>query len=221
MIERIDHVVAVVEEVDAASTLMEESGAPKLWDTDFAGMRTHGFSIGRVNLELLSIEAREFFDYRGALGVFTVGFDPGDVAQTKADLEQAGFTTDDIAPGGTQWEEEGETIIGEWSVVFFHGLPDPHTFLCEYHKPHRSYDKVAPDSPLQFIEYHVGVADVASAQALYAKAFGMPAQDGCFALGDTPVQVVAGQLPSVLIRAAIPDPLADRLAHTIRGLQFV
>src|SRR5215510_5403791 len=104
----IDHVVAVVEDFEAARRMWIEAGCPVVYDGAVATHRACCVSIGAMNLELLSTEA---FDGWPALaswcalagrrpGLQAVALDPGDLDATVAALRQRGLAVSEPRDGG-------------------------------------------------------------------------------------------------------------------------
>jgi hypothetical protein len=73
MIERIDHILARVENFEEAQRICKETSCPVAWDGFFEGpvetMSLHAISIGPVNLEIV------FTQWSKKFGISSVAFD--------------------------------------------------------------------------------------------------------------------------------------------------
>ena len=98
-VQRIDHVVAVVESFEMVRPMWIEAGCPVVYDGTMPTYRACCVSIGSINLELLSAEA---FDGWPALanwcpqagrhfGLQAVALDPGDLDATVTELRNRGL----------------------------------------------------------------------------------------------------------------------------------
>lgn len=220
MIRRIDHVIAIVGNVERTSARLLALGCPLVWDGRSGTHRDVMFSIGPVKLELLAVGAFDGWPALAALaahtdrsfGVRVVALDPGDLDETVAELRQRGIAVSAPQDGGLHHLDAPADAppIARWRNAYVDGLrgllPGLPSFLCQIlavpppPSPLPSMS-AAPDRdvPIEFVELRVGVGDPARAAAAYESVLGVratAATDGSgvrlMPLADTPIRLVPG-----------------------------
>lgn len=230
MIERIDHIwyeLATVENFDEARRIWMATGCPVTWDGPFEGPDGHellfGVSIGPVNLEIVSKAPPH---WPRTVGVASVAFDPGDIQTTVREFQHDGFTPED--PG--EWQMGHHFVAGvpaeaHWWMAGLHDvLPGVQSFLCQYLTPQPHFGRIAPDSPIRFIELQVALPDPHSAVTSYERVLHVQAgvdKDGyTLPLADTPIRLVRGHgLYLVLEPLSLKLPL-QALSAAIPGIRW-
>jgi hypothetical protein len=177
-------------------------------------MQFTGFSLGSVNLEVLSRESRDFLDYDGPFGIFKIYCEPGEIKSTAAYLQEAGFETGEVVDGG--WDCGGKSWT--WSIADVYGLPGTQAALCQYHTSPPKARELS--SPIRFSEYRVGVDNADEASRLYEKALRAAPSNGLFILGDTRLRVTEGDGPSLIATSTMDHERQSELSRIIRGLNF-
>ncbi len=237
VIRWIDHLVAVVEEFDAARRVWLEAGCPVVWDGRIRGHRSCCFSIGPINLEM---NAREVFEGWPALatwsdwtsrrfGLHAVAFDPGRLDAAVSQL-RAGLAMTEPREGAlTPSEDAPAARPPRWRNSLAGGLPGllpglP-SFLCEFVAPGPGQGRIAPESPIRFVEICVGVPEPAAAAASYQRVLGVGPQTGpggiLIPLGDTPLRLVEGDDWFAVLKPRRPGLSLDDLAAAVPGLGWV
>src|ERR1700752_2660519 len=128
-VQRIDHVVAVVEHFEVARRGWIEGGCPVGYDGTVSTHRACCVSIGSINLELLSAEA---FDGWPALaswcaragrrfGLQAVALDPGDLDATGRALRQRGLALTQPREGGLR-ALPSALPAARWRISYLDGL---------------------------------------------------------------------------------------------------
>jgi hypothetical protein len=233
VIERIDHLVAVVEDFDSARRAWVAAGCPVVWDGRSREHRSACFSIGAINLEMLSKEA---FDDWSALadwrrwtgrqfGLHAVAFDPGDLDATVHELREAGIELTEPRDGRLDGTPAGDpqpsarwrnSYAGDLSGL----LPGLPSFLCEFVTPHLG--RAPANSPVRFVELRVGLPDPEAGRERYERLLGPSVHgvDGAILLrpGDTPIRLVRGVDLSVLLEARSQTVSLDDLAAAVPGI---
>jgi catechol 2,3-dioxygenase-like lactoylglutathione lyase family enzyme len=215
MIRRIDHVIAVVADVDEVRARLVDIDCPQVWDGRSGEHRDTLFSLGPTRLELLSPGA---FDGWPALadlaahtdrspGIRVAALDPGDLDDTLRELAGAGIQATAPQPGSLLALDAapGAAPIARWRNSYVDGLrgllPGLPTFLCEIANPIPD----ATDVPLRFVELRVGVPDPAQVAARYAQVLGvgpMPDEGGTSLVVPipwTPIRLVRGEGLQVVV----------------------
>jgi hypothetical protein len=234
-IQRIDHLVAVVEHFEVARRVWIEGGCPVVYDGAVPTHRACCVSIGSINLELLSAEA---FDGWPALaswcaqagrhfGLQAVALDPGDLDATVTALRHRGLAIS--AP------REGHLVAppqalpaARWRSSYLEGLagllPGLPSFLCEFVSPSAHQGRSLPDSSLQLIELCLGCADPEATVQGWQRVVGathLREGDGYVVrLGDTPIRVVPGEGLTVVVTSRGDGPTGERLAAVVPGVRF-
>jgi hypothetical protein len=234
-VQRIDHVVAVVENFEVARRVWIEAGCPVVYDGAIATHRACCVSIGAINLELLSTEA---FDGWPALaswcaqvgrcfGLQAVALDPGDLDATVTTLRQRGLAV--------STPREGHLVApphalpaARWRSSYLDGLtgllPGLPSFLCEFVSPSAHLGRSFPDSPLQLVELCLGCTDPEATVQVWERIVGAAYRregDGyLLPLGDTPIRVVPGEDLTVVVKRSSDGPTGERLAAVVPGVRF-
>jgi Glyoxalase-like domain len=234
-VQRIDHVVAVVEPFEVARQVWIEAGCPVVYDGAVATHRACCVSIGAINLELLSAEA---FDAWPALaswcaqvgrrfGLQAVALDPGDLDATLTALRERGLAV--------STPREGQLVApphalpaARWRTTYLDGLtgllPGLPSFLCEFVSPSAHLGRSFPDSPLQLVELRLGRTDPEATVLVWQRIVGTAYRregDGYLVqLGDTPIRVVPGEDLTVVVKGRSDGPTDERLAAVVPGVRF-
>lgn len=234
MIRRIDHVIAVVADVDAVRSLLLQIGCPLVWDGRSGEHRDTLFSLGPTRLELLSPGAFDGWPaltdlaahVDRSLGIRVAALDPGILDQTVRELVEAGIQATEPQPGSLMALDAEPTAppIARWRNSYVDGLrgllPGLPSFLCEIADP-------VPDStdvPLRFVEIRVGAPDPVSAAAGFVRVFGVtpvPDPDDAAVIVPvprTPIRLVPGAGFQVVVTPARPNPALDDLQALLPGL---
>jgi len=234
-VQRIDHVVAVVEHFEVARRVWIEAGCPVVYDGTMPTHRACCVSIGAINLELLSAGA---FDGWPALaswcaqagrrfGLQAVALDPGDLNATVTALRQRGLAVS--APReGHLGALPPALPAARWRNSYLDGLagllPGLPSFLCEFVAPSTHLGRSVPDSPLQLVELCLGCADPAATVQGWQRVVGAAHQragEGYLVrLGDTPIRVVPGEGLTVVVKRSSDVPTGERLAAVVPGVRF-
>ena len=234
-VQRVDHVVAVVEHFDVARRVWIEAGCPVVHDGTVSTHRACCVSIGPMNLELLSSEA---FDGWPALaswcaqagrrfGLQAVALDPGDLDATVTALRQRDLAVSEpreshlVAPPHAR-------PAARWRISYLDGLagllPGLPSFLCEFVSPSPHLGGSFPDSPLQVVELSLGCVDpevtVQGWRGIVGAAYRREGNGYLVRLGDTPIRVVPGEGLTVVVKSSGDGPLRERLAAVVPGVRF-
>ena len=234
-VQRIDHVVAVVEHFEVARRVWIEAGCPVVYDGTMPTHRACCVSIGAMNLELLSTEA---FDGWPALaswcaqagrrfGLQVVALDPGDLDATVTVLRQRGLAVSEPREGCLVAPPQA-LPAARWRNSYFDGLagllPGLPSFLCEFVSPSAHLGRSMPDSPLQLVELCLGCADPEATVRVWQHVVGaayLREGDGYVVrLGDTPIRVVPGEGLTVVVQSRGNGPTDERLAAVVPGIRF-
>jgi hypothetical protein len=234
-VQRIDHVVAVVEQFEVARRVWIEAGCPVVYDGTMPTHRACCVSIGAINLELLSAEA---FDGWPALaswcaqagrrfGLQAVALDPGDLDATVTALRQRGLAVSEPREGQLVALSH-EPPAARWRNSYLDGLagllPGLPSFLCEFVSPSAHLGRSVPDSPLQLVELCLGCADPQATVQVWQRAVGAAHRregDGYLVrLGDTPIRVVPGEGLTVVVTSRSDGPTGERLAAVVPDVRF-
>jgi len=234
-IQRVDHVVAVVEDFEVARRVWTEAGCPVVYDGVVSSHRACCVSIGAINLELLSAEV---FDGWPALaswcehagrrpGVQAVALDPGDLDATVTALRRSGLDVSTPREGGIVDAPDG-LPAARWRLSQLDGLagllPGLPSFFCEFVSPGPHLGRALPDSPVQFVELRLGRADPDATVQRWQRSMGTAyrrEEDGYVVpLGDTPIRVVPGAGLSLVVTSRSGGSSTARLAEVIPGVQF-
>ncbi len=209
MIQRIDHVVAVVQDFERARRVWIASGCPVIWDGRVREQGSCCFSVGAINLELNSVEvlkgwpalvnwrewtARQF-------GLHAVALDPDNLDATITELRDIGLEPTEPREGSLTPRADGATPTAPgWRnslagslLGLLPGLP---TFLCQFTAPGPSLGHAAPDSPVRFVELRVGVADPTAAAQAYERVLAVTPEAAAVGivipLAETPIRLIQG-----------------------------
>ena len=234
-IQRVDHVVAVVEDFEGARRVWIEAGCPVVYDGVVSTHRACCVSIGAINLELLSAEA---FDGWPALaswcahagrrpGVQAVALDPGDLDATVTALRRGGLDLSAPREGGLAAAPDG-VAHARWRLSQVDGLagllPGVASFFCEFVSPGPHLGHTFPDSPIQFVELRLGLADPENTVQGWQRGMGTTyRREGAgyvVPLGDTPIRVVPGDGLTLVLTSRASAPVEARLAEVVPGVQF-
>jgi Glyoxalase-like domain len=234
-VQRIDHVVAVVEHFEVARAVWIEAGCPVVYDGTMPTHRACCVSIGSINLELLSAEA---FDGWPALaswcaqagrrfGLQAVALDPGDLDATVTALRQRGLAVSEPREGQLVALSH-EPPAARWRNSYLDGLagllPGLPSFLCEFVSPSAHLGRSVPDSPLQLVELCLGCADPQATVQVWQRAVGAAHRregDGYLVrLGDTPIRVVPREGLTVVVTSRSDGPTGERLAAVVPDVRF-
>ena len=232
---RIDHVVAVVEDFDAARHAWIEAGCPVLYDGTTSTHRACCVSIGSINLELLSSEA---FDGWPALrtwcaktgrrfGIQAMALDPGDLDSAIAVLRGRGVAVSEPREGQLRAANHAD-VTTRWRLGYVDGLagllPGVASFLCEFVAPHTHLGRAFPESPLQLVELAVGCPDPDATVQLWQSVIGSSGhRDGngfLVGIGDTSLRVTRGRGMTVLIGGTHAQSTRDRLAAAVPDVRI-
>lgn len=235
-VQRIDHVVAVVEHFEVARSAWIEAGCPVVYDGAMPTHRACCVSIGSINLELLSAEA---FDGWPALarwcaqagrrfGLQTVALDPGDLDATVTALRHRGLAISEPREGHLVAPSHAPPAA-RWRNSYLDGLagllPGLPSFLCEFVSPGAHLGRRWPDSPLQLVEVRLGCADPEATVRAWQRVVGAaPLRDGdgyLVWLGDTSIRVVPGEGLTIVVTGRSAGPTSERLAAVMPGVRFV
>jgi hypothetical protein len=233
---RIDHVVAVVEDFEAARRVWIAAGCPVVYEGTVSTHRACCVSIGAINLELLSAEA---FDGWPALvswcaqagrrfGLQAVALDPGDLEVTVTALRERGLAVS--TPRESQLVAPPQALpAARWRISYLDGLagllPGLPSFLCEFISPSAHLGRSQPHSPLQLVEVGLGCADPKATVQEWQRGVGAAhLRDGdgyLVRLGDTPVRVVPGAGLTIVVMSRRDGSTGARLAAVVPGVRFV
>jgi hypothetical protein len=234
-VQRIDHVVAVVEHFEAARRMLIEEGCPVVYDGTIVTYRACCVSIGSINLELLSAEA---FDSWPALasrcaqagrrfGLQAVALDPGELDATVTALRDRGLAIS--APRDGHVVAPPQALAPpRWRSSYLDGLagllPGLPSFLCEFLSPHAHLGRSLPDSALQLIELCLGCADPEATVQGWQRVVGVThlrEGDGYVVrLGDTPIRVVPGEGLTVVVTRRGDGATGEGLAAVVPGVRI-
>jgi hypothetical protein len=234
-VQRIDHVVAVVEHFEVARRVWIEAGCPVVYDGTMPTHRACCMSIGSINLELLSAEA---FDGWLALaswcaqagrrfGLRVVALDPGDLDATVTALRQRGLAVSEPREGHLVAPPHA-LPAARWRNSYLDGLagllPGLPSFLCEFVSPSAHLGRSLPDSPFQLVELCLGCADPEATVQVWQRVVGaahLREGDGFLVqLGDTPIRVVPGEGLTVVVKSRSDGPTGERLTAVVPGVRF-
>ena len=234
-VQRIDHVIAVVEHFDVARRVWIEAGCPVVYDGTVSTHQACCVSIGAMNLELLSAEA---FDGWPALaswcaragrrfGLQAVALDPGDLDATVTALRQRGLAVSEPREGHLVAPPH-RLPAARWRVSYLDGLagllPGLPSFLCEFVSPSAHLGGTLPDSPFQLVELCLGCVDpeatVQGWQGTVGTAYVREGNGYLVRLGDTPIRVVPGAGLTVVMKSRGDGPPNERLAAVVPGVRF-
>jgi len=234
-VQRIDHVVAVVEHFEVARRAWIETGCPVIYDGSVSTHRACCVSIGAINLELLSSEA---FDGWPALaswcaqagrrfGLQAVALDPGDLNATVTALRERGLAATEPREGHVVARPPA-LPAARWRISYLDGLagllPGLPSFLCEFVSPSAHLGRSLQDSPLQLVELCLGCADpeatVYGWRRTVAVAHLREGNGYMVRLGDTPIRVVPGEGLTVVVKSKGDEPTSKRLAAVVPGVRF-
>jgi Glyoxalase-like domain len=234
-VQRIDHVVAVVEHFEVARRVCIEVGCPVVYDGTLSTHRSCCVSIGSINLELLSAEA---FDGWPALaswcaragrrfGLQAVALDPGDLDATVTALRQRGLAVSEPREGHLVAPPHALPAV-RWRNSYLDGLagllPGLPSFLCEFGSPRAHLGRSSPDSPLQLVELCLGCADPEATVQVWQRVVGTAHRregDGYVVrLGDTALRVVPGEGLTILVQSRTDGPAREGLAAVVPGVRW-
>ena len=234
-VQRIDHIVAVVEHFEVARRVWIEAGCPVVYDGTMPTHRACCVSIGSINLELLSAEA---FDGWPALaswcaqagrrfGLQAVALDPGDLGATVTALRQRGLAVSEPREGHLVAPPHA-LPAAHWRNSYLDGLagllPGLPSFLCEFVSPRAHLGRSVPDSPLQLVELCLGCANpeatVQGWQGVVGAAHRRKGDGILVRLGDTPIRVVPGEGLTVVVKSRGDGPTGARLAAVVPGVRL-
>ena len=223
MIERIDHICVVVENIDKARQVLLEIGCPFLWDGPFGDIWVSGFSIGAVNLELVSMDVLQ--TARKMFGIDQIAFDPGELTTTLKALRRAGFNPSEAVEGEFHCDISGVHTDWRWRTAdvdrdkHLPGLP---CFLCEYYAPYQHYGKSVPSSPLRFVELEVALPEPQAAVPIYERALNVQstvAENGyLLPVGDTLIRLVQGDGVSLVLQPLVTGLPLQKISAVIPGI---
>jgi hypothetical protein len=233
-VQRIDHVVAVVEDFGTARRVWIEAGCPVIYDGAVATYRACCVSIGAINLELLSAEA---FDVWPALaswcgqtgrsfGLQAVALDPGDLEAAVTALRQRGLAAS--TPRDGHLTPPQPPPAARWRTSYVDGLagllPGLPSFLCEFVSPSAHLGRSRPDSPMQLVEVRLGCADPKATVQGWERGLGighLPEGDGYLVrLGDTALRVMPGDGLTAVVTSNGDAPTRTGLAAAVPGVRF-
>jgi Glyoxalase-like domain len=235
-VQRIDHVVAVIERFEAARRMLIEGGCPVVYDGTILTYRACCVSIGSINLELLSAEA---FDSWPALaswcaqsgrrsGLQAVALDPGELDATVTALRHRGLAISAPREGRVIAPPQGGPAAPRWRSCYLDGLagllPGLPSFLCEFLPPSAHLGRSLPDSSFQLIELCLGSADPEATVEGWQRVVGVThLREGdsyVVRLGDTPIRVVPGEGLTVVVTSRGDGLTAERLAAVVPGVRI-
>ena len=235
-IERVDHLVAVVEHFDKARRVWIDAGCPVVYDGGISTFRACCVSIGVVNLELLSAEA---FDAWAALarwraragrpfGLQAIGLDPGDLDVAVPALRERGLDATAPREGGLA-AAPGALPSPRWRISYVDDLagllPGLASFLCEFAPPHARLGRSLPESPVQLVELCLQCPDPEATVQSWQRGVGTePVRDGSgylVRLGDTPIRVTRGMGLTAVVKSCGDQSTDARLASAVPGVQIV
>jgi Glyoxalase-like domain len=234
-IQRVDHVVAVVEHFEVAQRLWIEAGCPVVYDGAVSTHRACCVSIGAINLELLSAEA---FDGWPALaswcahagrrfGLQAVALDPGDLEATVTALRERGLAVS--TPRESHLAAPPHALPGaRWRISYLDGLagllPGLPSFLCEFVSPCAHLGRSLPDGPFQLVELCLGCLDPEATVQGWQRGVGAAhLREGAgylVRLGDTPIRVVPGEGLTIVVASRGDRQTCARLAAVVPGVRF-
>ncbi len=236
LVQRIDHVVAVVENFEVARRVWIEAGCPVVYDGTLPTHRACCVSIGSINLELLSAEA---FDGWPALaswcaqagrrfGLQAVALDPGDLDATVTVLRHRGLAISEPREGHLVAPPHPRPAA-RWRISYLDGLagllPGLPSFLCEFVSPSAHLGRSLPDSPFQLVELCLGCDDPEATARIWQGMVGashLREGDGYLVqLGDTSIRVMAGEGLTVVMKSRGDGPTVERLASVVPDVRFV
>jgi hypothetical protein len=234
-IQRIDHVVAVVEHFEVARLVWIEAGCPVVYDGTVLTHRACCVSIGSINLELLSAEA---FDGWPALanwcaqvgrrfGLQALALDPGDLDATVTVLRHRGLAVSEPREGHLVAPPHARPAA-RWRISYLDGLagllPGLPSFLCEFVSPCAHLGRSLPDSPLQLVELCLGCANPEATVQAWQRMVGashLRERDGYLVrLGDTPLRVVPGEGLTVVLKRRDHGVAVEELGAVVPGVRF-
>jgi Glyoxalase-like domain len=235
LVQRIDHVVAVVENFEMVRPMLIAAGCPVVYDGTIGTHRACCVSIGSINLELLSAEA---FDGWPALahwcaragrhfGLQAVALDPGDLDATVTQLRNRRLAVSEPREGHVVAPPHAPPAA-RWRISYLDGLagllPGLPSFLCEFVSPSAHLQRSVPDSPLQLVELCLGCANpeatVQGWQGVVGAAHRREGDGILVGLGDTPIRVVPGEGLTVVVKSRGDGPTGERLAAVVPGVRF-
>lgn len=235
LVQRIDHVVAVVEHFEVARRVLIEGGCPVVYDATILTYRACCVSIGSINLELLSAEAFDDWPSLASwsakagrrFGLQAVALDPGDLDATITALRHRGLAISAPREGHVVAPSHALPAV-RWRSSYLDGLagllPGLPSFLCEFMPPSAHLGRSAPDSPLQLVELCLGCADPEATVQGWQRVAGVThlrEGDGYVVrLGDTPIRVVAGEGLTVVVTSSGAGPADERLAAAVPGVRL-
>jgi hypothetical protein len=235
-VQRIDHVVAVVENFEMVRPMLIEAGCPVVYDGTIGTHRACCVSIGSINLELLSAEA---FDGWPALahwcaragrhfGLQAVALDPGKLDATVTKLRNRGLAVSEPREGHVVAPPHAPSAA-RWRISYLDGLagllPGLPSFLCEFVSPRAHLGRSLPDSPFQLVELCLGCADPEATVQLWQGIVGashLREGDGFVVqLGDTRIRVVPGEGLTAVVECGRDGPAVERLAAVVPNVRFI
>jgi methylmalonyl-CoA/ethylmalonyl-CoA epimerase len=185
-LKRIDHIVALVADLDAAfATYTKSLGLPISWQVESKdGWRSSAIWLGNVSLELLEPSAetegatsgffRRALNARGE-GLFLVAFEPPDIDYSVGALRSRGAQVADPISSAVFDPERKDGQRGYRSAfINRRSTPGLNSFICQYDTPFTPLD--GGNGPLKVKKLdHVIIAteDVEEAAALWEKNLGL------------------------------------------------
>ncbi len=182
-LKRIDHIVALVADLDAAfATYTERLGLPISWQVESKeGWRSSALWLGNASLELLEPSPpadgaffQRALDSRGE-GLFLVAFEPPDLDYSVRALRNRGSqVADPIASGVMDSNRTGGLRGYRTAFISRRSTAGLNSFLCKYDSPFQPLDGGAGALKVKKLD-HVIIAteDLDEATRLWERNFGL------------------------------------------------
>jgi catechol 2,3-dioxygenase-like lactoylglutathione lyase family enzyme len=182
-LKRIDHIVALVRDLDAAFPVFTERlGFPVSWQVESKdGWRSSALWLGNASLELLEPSAQgptESFhralESRGE-GLFLVAFEPPEIDYAVRTLRNRGAQVTDAIASAVYDANRDDGLRGYRSAfINRRGTPGLNTFICQYDTPFTPLDGGKGTLKVKKLD-HVIIAteNVDEAAALWEKNLGL------------------------------------------------
>ncbi len=140
IVKRIDHIVALVEDADAAlAQYQERLGFPVSWRVSGGpGWRSNAIWFGNGSLELLQPDGGSGFESaleRQGPGLFAIAFEPWPIEQAVAELRRREVQISEPMHEDTEEADRPDTL--GFTTVFINRkhTAGTNTFLCQYDNP--------------------------------------------------------------------------------------
>jgi methylmalonyl-CoA/ethylmalonyl-CoA epimerase len=186
-LKRIDHVVALVRDLDAAlPTFTERLAFPVSWQVESKdGWRSSALWLGNACLELLEPSTADGGDSAGGFfgralesrgeGLFLVAFEPVEIDYTVRSLRRRGAQVADPVSSAVYGPGRNDGLRGYRSAfINRRSTPGLNSFICQYDKPFIPLDGGAGAVKVKKLD-HVIIAteDVDEAAALWERNLGL------------------------------------------------